>query len=605
MFDATAKIPSGLLSGNVNQFGDFDECLGIESDEGIRGQYCLAYLQLEVDESRPDLKNLHRLLHSHYAFRSNMSDPGHRLPRFSTVNWAVCTPAACSSKDVEVSLRETIAKHTLDTGLKIRVQVDKDMCQVQRTEKLPTATLIVGFLFVAIVVLSIVAGVCDHCEANVSEIILSFSLKRNIEKLVSLKRGDGDIATLHGIRTLNAFMLIVAHKSMALVFNPYINRTEMTEYIGRPWTVIGRAASLYTDLFIMLSGLLTTYAFVGRLKKTGNLDVKKEYLSRLVRLIPTLGALILFCTHIMPFIGSGPQWNLVVTHHAEICKETWWRNFLFIHNYFGFENMCLTHTHHLGIDTQLFALSPLLVMLLYKRPKIGSLVLVLIATLSTALRYHVTIHKNLNNYVFFGASIRQLFDTANFSYILPSHRLTVYIMGIFLGYLLKNYPVNYRMSNTALNIGWIVSSLMTLGAFFGPAGMGSIHYVHNPMHAALYSAFAPIGWCAIFAWLAFISHTGNGGGWLGKLFAWRGFLICTRLSYAIYLTQFPVFFYNVGQTRNNAHYGFFKLMFNMNELGWIIGTSAVLTLLFDTPFRNIKNHLLKKSRIVGAPTKVD
>lgn len=51
-----------------------------------------------------------------------------------------------------------------------------------------------------------------------------------------------------------------------------------------------------------------------------------------------------------------------------------------------------------------------------------------------------------------------------------------------------------------------------LAAFFGPAGMGSIHYVHNPMHAALYSAFAPIGWCAIFAWLAFISHTGNGGG---------------------------------------------------------------------------------------------
>lgn len=55
------------------------------------------------------------------------------------------------------------------------------------------------------------------------------------------------------------------------------------KYVGKPWTVIGRAASLYTDLFIMLSGLLTTYAFVGRLKKTGNLDVKKEYLSRLMR----------------------------------------------------------------------------------------------------------------------------------------------------------------------------------------------------------------------------------------------------------------------------------------------------------------------------------
>lgn len=74
VYDATAKIPSGLLNGNVNQLGDFDECVGIEATDGIRGQYCLAYLQLDVDQSRPYLSHLHRLLHSHYAFRSNMSD---------------------------------------------------------------------------------------------------------------------------------------------------------------------------------------------------------------------------------------------------------------------------------------------------------------------------------------------------------------------------------------------------------------------------------------------------------------------------------------------------------------------------------------------------
>jgi len=74
VYDATAKVPSGLLNGNINQFGDFDECIGVEGKSGIRGQYCLAYLQLDVNQSRPDLKYLHRLLHSHYAFRSNMTD---------------------------------------------------------------------------------------------------------------------------------------------------------------------------------------------------------------------------------------------------------------------------------------------------------------------------------------------------------------------------------------------------------------------------------------------------------------------------------------------------------------------------------------------------
>ena len=53
---------------------------------------------------------------------------------------------------------------------------------------------------------------------------------------------------------------------------------------------------------------------------------------------------------------------------------------------------------------------------------------------------------------------------------------------------------------------------MFFTAFFGPAGMGSINYVYNPMDAATYNAFAPIGWCALFIWVTFLTHTGNTNG---------------------------------------------------------------------------------------------
>ncbi|KAH0564337.1 nose resistant to fluoxetine protein 6-like [Cotesia glomerata] len=599
MYDATAKIPSGLLSGNVNQLGDFDECLSVNSPAEdqlygqITGQYCLVYLQINIDKSRPDLTYLHRLTHSHYAFRSNLTDPGHRVPRFSTVNWAVCAPASCSPQDVETSFKDKLAKYTTGTGLDVTIRVDREMCQVQRTKSLPIATIIVGIFFAGVIILSIVSAVCDHYNVYANEILLSFSLKRNFRKLISLQRSQNDIATVHGVRAINALMLIVAHKSMAIFFYPYANRTTMAEYLGQPWTVLGRAASLYTDPFIMLSGLLTTYSLVQQLDKSGKIDIKKEYLSRLLRLVPTLGALILFCTFIMPYIGSGPQWNLVVTHHAEICKRTWWRNLLFIHNYFGFENMCLTHTHHVGIDTQLFALSPLMILTLYKWPKFGGLTLAIIALLSTGLRFYVTYYKRLSNYVFFGTSIRQLFDTANLSYILPSHRLTVYIIGIYLGYLLRRYPKGLKINKSIIRLGWMVTSLAALAAFLGPAGMGSIHYVYDPIHAAAYNAFAPIGWCALFAWIVVVSHTDNSTTSLTRFFGWRGFLVSTKLSYAVYLTQFPVFFYNVGVTRTSETYEFVRMHFNFNEIFWIITTAAVLTLLFDTPFQNIKNYCLK------------
>ncbi|KAG5323880.1 NRF6 protein, partial [Acromyrmex heyeri] len=594
MYDATAKVPSGLLSGNVNQFGDFDECVGVEGKDGIRGQYCLAYLQLDVDQSRPDLKYLHRLLHSHYAFRSNMTDPGHRIPRFSNINWAICTPASCTAQDVKASLQHIISKYTAHTGLKISLQVDQNLCQVRPELVLSKATVATSLLFITVFVLTFVAAFYDHCKIPASELLLSFSLKRNILKLFSLERPQGDIASLHGIRFLNSALLLASHKSMAVFFIPYVNRTYMSEFLGKPWTVFARAASLYTDPFIMLSGLLTTYLFVGRLKKSGNLDIKNEYLSRLLRLVPTLGALILFCTYIMPYIGSGPQWPLVVTNHAEICKKTWWRNFLFIHNYFGFENMCLTHTHHIGIDTQLFMISPVLVLLLYKKPKIGAIVLGTIALISTILRFYITYTKDLNNYVYYGTSIRQLFDTADYSYTLPSHRLTVYIIGVFAGYFLRNLPENFKLGTTTLYIGWTMCSLMFLAALIGPSKMGSIDYVYDPIHAAAYNAFAPIGWCSLFLWIAITQHTGSSNVFLNKIFSWRGFLVTTRISYAIYLTQFPIFFFNVGQTRTADHYDFLRIMINLKEIGGILLISIVLTLLFDTPFQNIRNYILKK-----------
>lgn len=195
--------------------------------------------------------------------------------------------------------------------------------------------------------------------------------------------------------------------------------------LGQYISVIGRAAALYTDVFLLFSGLLTSYAIIGRLQRKQSLRLFQEYIGRFMRIVPTFGALILFCTYILPIIGSGPQWNLVVNQHAENCKQYWWRNLLFIHNYYGFDKMvrncrlqsfcsvfikcfisfqCLTHTHHLGIDTELFVVAPALILILWKWPKNGSIFLLTLAGISTAMRFHVTVTQQLSNYVYFGAS---------------------------------------------------------------------------------------------------------------------------------------------------------------------------------------------------------
>lgn len=53
---------------------------------------------------------------------------------------------------------------------------------------------------------------------------------------------------------------------------------------------------------------------------------------------------------------------------------------------------------------------------------------------------------------------------------------------------------------------------MFLAAFLGPSKMGSIDYVYDPIHAAAYNAFAPIGWCGLFLWMAITQHTASSNG---------------------------------------------------------------------------------------------
>lgn len=74
MYDATAKIPSGLLSGNVNQFGHYDLCMQSINDEyDINGQYCLASLQID-SPNNPYLAAIHDLVYAHSPFKSKLDD---------------------------------------------------------------------------------------------------------------------------------------------------------------------------------------------------------------------------------------------------------------------------------------------------------------------------------------------------------------------------------------------------------------------------------------------------------------------------------------------------------------------------------------------------
>ena len=88
MFDSSAKIPSGLLNGNVNQYGDFDQCLDLKTElhpkmyphlenYSIVGKYCLATFDLEIRKSSARsaiLVEVDELIHARRPFISTVND---------------------------------------------------------------------------------------------------------------------------------------------------------------------------------------------------------------------------------------------------------------------------------------------------------------------------------------------------------------------------------------------------------------------------------------------------------------------------------------------------------------------------------------------------
>lgn len=82
MHDASAKIPSGLINGNLNQYGDFDQCLNVISpqEDNFHGKYCLSYIQIAVPPNNlPRLKYIRRLIQSHDAFVNDFHDVGFHI----------------------------------------------------------------------------------------------------------------------------------------------------------------------------------------------------------------------------------------------------------------------------------------------------------------------------------------------------------------------------------------------------------------------------------------------------------------------------------------------------------------------------------------------
>lgn len=64
--------------------------------------------------------------------RIDLFQPGHFIPRFTTLNWALCLPAACSAADARKSIESSLQSYNVTSGIEFSINVDPEMCYVRQ-----------------------------------------------------------------------------------------------------------------------------------------------------------------------------------------------------------------------------------------------------------------------------------------------------------------------------------------------------------------------------------------------------------------------------------------------------------------------------------------
>ncbi|XP_011298851.1 nose resistant to fluoxetine protein 6 [Fopius arisanus] len=612
MYDASAKIPSGVITGNYKQLGNYDECLRVKSDYGFVGKACSAKVHFTISETAGRVnktRDLSDLLES-LALASDVKNwkSGATVP----YEWLWCVPSSCDNQDVERALEMSL--EPLLSGSRINLTVTVEPCHTIDIDRpvLVIADLIYISILVLFAIIVIVSTTYDLVKTTDAEktdhndtkrlLLTSFSLYTNGKSLLNTRNNGDNVACLDGLRYLSICWIIYGHGYYLQAVGVQLDVSSIPT-MHEIWTnLLVLNGNIVTDTFFLLGGILLTYSELGRKEKqphTYNLNVGLLYFHRYLRLTPAYAVVIGFYATLFYKMGSGPQWNTWVGSNRQFCVDNWWTNLLYINNYIDVGNMCMSQSWYLSVDMQLVWISPIF---LYPLVVLGIKHIASVIVLSVGLFISIvaplliTYFDRLTGTMLYYKEQTEVANVYLQIYTRVYARAGPYIVGLILGYVLHKFRNNApKISHRYIVLGWVLAITVGLAVIFGPRGMYFDDYKYNGVEAAIYAGFHRTGFAVAVGWIVFTTVLGYAGP-IGVLLSWSGWMPFGKLTYSAYLTHYIVLLYNNGSARTSGSLSTFGTVHVfLGNLGLTMLLSVILFLCFELPFTRMV-RLFTRSR---------
>lgn len=285
---------------------------------------------------------------------------------------------------------------------------------------------------------------------------------------------------------------------------------------------------------ILFSGFLLSYSFFESLKedkKQRPLRILfKAILLRYLRLTIPYIPVLLATTSLNHYLkGASTFMFLDDTHHN--CRNYWWRNLLYINNWWPMSEMCMISTWYLSVDFQCFLITMILLLVFLKYPKtaVGLFSAVFIAACSYS--GYIGYREG------FSFKLDVQFNTIDTLYYPTYTRLGGYLVGVLGGYYFVNLNREKKLTKPFIYTGWAIASILGTSIFFGQTFRSENVYL-----GAAFTAICRPLWAGVIVWIIYMCSLHHGG-YLQKMLHSKAMIPYSRLAYAAYLINPVIIFW--------------------------------------------------------------
>lgn len=423
------------------------------------------------------------------------------------------------------------------------------------------------------------------------KILLCFSAYTNAKQIFTFETGPDSLPVVHGLKCLSMVWVIFVHTAY------YSNNYMVNLQLGLIFTdgflpQVVSNATYSVDTFLCISGFLMGSMYLKMMRKekptlTIGLSMMQLILltvKRFIRLTPTYLIVILIAILNYTYYDQTSTYQIVESP-SNYCSKYWWRNLLYINNFFSWEELCLSWSWYIGNDMQYFFYGSILLMLYTWRSYVG-LGLGAVTLLSCMLS---------NGYLAydlgFVPTVDDVHRTMTELYMRPWLRIGPFLVGMATATIIDK--MNYKLNLTTKGkiLGWTLGVLCNCTILFGGAER------NLPMHLSIINtALSRTFWGFGISWLIVACITNNGG-IVNTILSYKIWIPFSRLTFCAYLLN-P--FIITSLNLYNYYPQYFDIMTTANMgIGMTVITyicSVLLSLVAEAPAINVLRILSNPNR---------